>query len=950
MGKLLLGVLLFTSATAPSLFAQAAASSGEVTRRVTDPSGAAVSGAAVQSTNTGTGFRQSVKTGEAGLYRIPLLPLGSYEVEVQAPGFGAAKRTGVVINAGATATVDIALALASSSTVVEVQGAGALADPDRTDLGITLASNMVRNLPLVSRNPYNFILFQPNVSGRANTEFGVPRKINANGFNARINYQIDGSNNTESDRAGIRLIPISDVYVEQIQQVSNGFAPEFGNTVGTVFNTITKSGTNEFHGEGSYLFRRTGFSARPKLLAAAALTPEVNVDSYAADGGGRAIRDKLFFFGGFEHVKRDLPAPVTVTPANLALLGLPAEYGNAIPFGQSVYFYMAKADWLISPAHRLTARYMHHRNDSPYNNGTIGGLNLITRSYNFVDRSHVGAVQLVSMISPSAVNELRGQVAYRGQQNQAFSGSGTGPAIVISGVANFGGPTDVGFVYQETTPEIVDNLTYIRGSHSFKAGFSLRAIRDTQIAASAATYTFATVADYLGARNGATPRSYSNFAQGLGNFSLDYNSLFSGFFAQDTWKPRRNLSLTYGIRYDVYKMPEANAASPFAYSRAFRTDKNNFAPRLGAAWSLGSDQKTVVRASTGFFYDAPQTDQYRQALLRNGTPQFFNVTAGPASQFAPNFPGVFTSVPTGFNLPPQDIYTVDPNFATLYSFNANLAISRELGGGFVGTAGYLFTSGTHLPVYRNLNLVPAGRLLDDGRPVFGSARVYPGLANILSAESVGKSNYNGLNLMLQRRGRMYDLIAAYAWSHAIDDAPEQNNIDSSNFLLSDPTNRSRDRADSLTDKRHSFNMTGVFTPEVKFSNAVANYLANHNRLSVGVVAASGDLFNIGSNAFLNGDTSLGTAFQRPLFVGRNTVRAPSVFELNARYSRLFPVSERKSLEFLAESTNLTNTLNVTGLNTTALVDSAGNVTRPSPNAATAARDQRLLQLGVRFNF
>ena len=84
----------------------------------------------------------------------------------------------------------------------------------------------VHNLPLVSRNPYNFILFQPNVSGRANTEFGVPRKINANGFNGRINYQLDGSNNTESDRAGIRLIPISDTYVAEIQQVSNGFAPE----------------------------------------------------------------------------------------------------------------------------------------------------------------------------------------------------------------------------------------------------------------------------------------------------------------------------------------------------------------------------------------------------------------------------------------------------------------------------------------------------------------------------------------------------------------------------------------------------------------------------------------------------------------------------------------------------------------------------------------------------
>ena len=91
------------------------------------------------------------------------------------------------------------------------------------------------NLPLVSRNPLNFILLQPNVSGHSNTEFGVPRKVDANGFNDRINYQLDGSSNVESDRAGIRLLPISETWIQEVQAVNNGFAPEFGNTVGTLF-------------------------------------------------------------------------------------------------------------------------------------------------------------------------------------------------------------------------------------------------------------------------------------------------------------------------------------------------------------------------------------------------------------------------------------------------------------------------------------------------------------------------------------------------------------------------------------------------------------------------------------------------------------------------------------------------------------------------------------------
>src|ERR1043166_9285720 len=261
---------------AAGVFGQASAINGELTGTVTDPSGAAIAGATVQATNTGTGLKRSVKTGDSGLYRITLLPLGAYEIEVQAAGFGSKKVTGITLSAGSVASIDVAMALASTSTIVEVSASGIITEPSRIDLGSTLDENMTRNLPLVSRNPYNFILFQPNVSGRANTEFGVPRKINANGFSGRINYQIDGSNNTESDRAGIRLIPISDLYVGEVQQVSNGFAPEFGNTVGTVFNTITKSGTNEMHGDASYLFRRTDMNARPKLLSATGLGPEVD--------------------------------------------------------------------------------------------------------------------------------------------------------------------------------------------------------------------------------------------------------------------------------------------------------------------------------------------------------------------------------------------------------------------------------------------------------------------------------------------------------------------------------------------------------------------------------------------------------------------------------------------------------------------------------------------------
>lgn len=949
--SLVIAAGILTVAT-PVTYGQAAAINGEITGVVTDPSGSAVGNAAVQVVNSATGFTEATRTERSGLYRFTLLPIGEYDIAVKASGFADSRVTGTVVNAGATVTMNVIVQVAGTATQIDVAAAAQMIEPAQTAFGSILDHSATSNLPLVSRNPYNFILFQPNVSGQANTEFGVPRKVNANGFNGRINYELDGSNNTESDRSGIRLIPISNSYVQEVQQVSNGFAPEFGNTVGTIFNTITRSGSNDYHGDVMYIFRRTPFSARPKLLPAAAPTPDINVDSYVADVGGRIVRDKLFFFGSFEHVNRDLPAPVTVPGSIIGQLGLPASYADTIPFRQSVSFYMGRADWMINSSNRLLLRYNHHANDSPYDySSPPGGQNLVSRTYNFLDRSHVGALQLISTLPSKAVNELRVQVATRSESNERFAATGTGPAITVAGVANFGGPIDVGFAYTETAPEIVENFSLVHGGHEFKAGFGSRWIRYEQVAATGALYVFPTVAAYLAAASGENRKGYSAFAQSYGNPLIRYDSLFVGGFAQDSWKPRRNLTVVYGLRYDVYRPPEANRNAPFPFSEAFRTDKNNFAPRLGIAWSLGRQQKTVVRAYNGVFYDPFETDQYRLALLQNGLPNFFRLSALPIQPFAPAFPDVVSSLPTGFTLPPQDLMTVSPDFATLYSYNAGASISHEIAQDLVATASYLYTKGTRLPVYRNVNLVPSGAYLADGRPIFSAtARVYPEFNNILSAESVGNSNYNALNLTLEKRwGRMGQVLATYTWSHAIDDAPEQNNIDSTAFL-SDPTNRRRDRGDSLTDKRHVFNMTGVFQPEFRIGSGWVHRLLNGNILALTVQAPSGDLFNIGSNRVLNLDSSEPTAFQRPLFIGRNTLRGPAVFELNARYSRFFPISDRYKLKFFAETTNLTNTVNATTVNSTAQVSAAGQITVPASGAIIAARDQRLIQLGLQASF
>ena len=935
-------MLLALSAAA---FGQAGAINGEIVGTVTDSAGAAIAGAKLTVISPDTGYTKTTETAVNGLYRFTLLPLGRYDVRAEFSGFAPVRQTGIEVSAGATVTQDIMLDVKGVTTEIVVSASAPVIDPSRTDTGRSLGSYVISNLPLVSRNPYNFILQQPNVTGRGNTEFGVPRKVNANGFNGRINYQLDGSNNTESDRAGIRLLPISDEWIEEIQTVSNGFAPEFGNTVGTVFNTITKSGSNEFHGQGGYIFRRTPFSARPALLAYNRPTPDVNVDAYNASVGGRIIPDKLFFFGSYEHVTRDLPTVVTTTPDQISQLGLPATYANAIPFKQKVTFFLAKGDWQINASNRLSMRYSGHQNDSPFNNG--GGLTLISQTYNFVDRSHAGSLQLISTVSPNAVNEFRMQIPYRSQQQNQFEANVAGPSITVSGVASFGNSPNTGFLYSEMTPELTDNFNYNRGAHSLKFGGSLRWIRDTQTQAVSATYTFPTIATYLAAVAGTNGRGYTSFVQFLGNPSLTYNSRFGGFYGQDTWKPRKNITITYGLRYDVYSPPPANASSPLAVSQSFKTDKNNFAPRLGAAIGLG---KWVVRASGGIFYDPFPTDQYRKAILQNGSPIFYTANLAPSNPLAPSFPNVFTAAPTGFTLPVQDVLAVSRDFASLYSLNGNVSVSRDLGHNAGVTATYLFTRGNRLPVWRNTNLIPNGTFLADGRPVFGAGRINPAFNNIFLAESVGQSIYSGLNVAFTKRfAKGFDAFATWTWSHSIDDAPEQNNIDSASAYLEDLTNRRRDRGNSLTDRRHAFNANMVWNPTSTAASKPLAYLLSHNRLALVLNMQSGENFNMGSNRNLNGDAT-GNAFQRPVFIGRNTIVAPATYELNVRYSRIFPIGERWKPEFFFESTNLLNHTNVTGLNSTATVDANGFITAPASLAWSSALDQRLIQFGLKLSF
>ena len=572
--------------------------------------------------------------------------------------------------------------------------------------------------------------------------------------------------------------------------MSNGFAPEFGNTVGTVFNTITKSGANEFHGEGSYLFRRTDFSARPKLLAATGLVPDVNVDAYAVDGGGRLIRDKLFFFGAFEHVKRDLPGVVTVSAANIAALGLPADYINAIPFRQSVYFYMGKGDWQINDKNRLSVRYMHHANDSPYNNSTIGGLNLISRSYNFVDRSHVGAVQLVSTINASMVNELRGQVAYRGQHQDTLLGDRAPARRSWSAASPISAVPRARASCTKRPRRNSPTISATSAGRTPSSSAAARAaMRDTQMQAHVR-------AVHVRQHRGVSGGGERDGAEGLHEFSADSGQPVDlittrcspNFFAQDTWKPMRNLTVTYGVRYDVYKTPEADKTSPFAYSQSFRTDKNNFgtAARLRVGTGQGPEDRDP--REHGHLLRSAQTDQYRQALPSTATRSSSRCRSTPHRRRSLRVSRRVHAACRRARRCRTDINTVSPDFATLYSINANFSITREITQLDVDHCAAISTPrATACRCTATSTWCRAARSWRTAGRSSARRAYFPRFGNIISAESVGHSTYNGAESDAAqadcRAGTK--CYATYTWSHAIDDAPEQNNIDSGAFLLAD---------------------------------------------------------------------------------------------------------------------------------------------------------------------
>jgi hypothetical protein len=931
----------------PALYGQSQAINGSIRGRVTDQANSPIAQAGIKIENTQTGLTRSSESDEGGYYIFPNLPLGTYTVTVERTGFDKQVHPDIILNAGMEATIDAQLHVGAVTTSVEVSGGAPIVDPSRTSTGRTIGHEETDNLPLTSRNPYNFILFQPGVSGHPNPELGIPRLLNTNGLPDRVNYQLDGAVDTETDRYGLRLFAIADSYVNEVQTVSNSFAPEFGKIAGNIFNVITGSGTNVFHGNVTYIGRPLDLVARPILATPTTLLPVAN--DFAANAGGAIIKNKLFFFASYEHVKRSVPQPITINPANAALIGIPSNLLTNPPAEEHAHWVDARLDWMITEKHQFFLRYNYFRNQYPFNSN-VGGLNALSVAADFQDRAHVAGAQLLSTFSPTVLNELRFGWPYRNEQHIPDPLTGKGPQITISGIANFGGSNAVYDRFQEKVPNLNDNFTVVKGRHTIKAGFGFQQNLDVQAADVYTQYTFPTIAAYLSALSGATPYSYSTFNASVGQPGAWYHSFFWDFFVQDSWQVTPKLLVIGGVRYDKFSGPSGDPNYQLAFSQHFHSPSGDFAPRLGIAYSI--DSKTVLRVNSGIFYEAPPTNLWYNALYNDGGSTSYIAAISSTTPGAPAFPNVATgSLPRSAST----LYTITPNFKDGYAINSSIQITRQLLTNDAITVGYANSAGRNLEFLRNINLINPVRFLADGRPVYGPAgaatRANPVYNNIALQDIGDNSSYNALILNYQHRFA-HGLLAnaSYTWSHSIDDAPEANSYDQGAVFITDPTNLKRDHGNAAINRPSAFTLSTVWSPIAKLDNRAANYLLNNNQFTFLANVTSGDEQTITANTTLNGD-SLATS--RPLFVGRNTVRTPKVDQFDLRYTRTFvKLWERFEPKFFIEANNLFNHPNITTVNTTATVSATTGaiVTNPTFAPVSTLLEGRIVQLGVRVDW
>jgi len=916
--------------------AQSQAIDARIEGFVADPNGAALPSVTISAANLETGARYAATSNEIGIYRFPLLSLGRYTLVIEHAGFKRLERQGITLSAGQTVTVSIVLEPGSPQETVTISSDTAIADTAGFEVGHQVNARDISNLPLVSRNPFNFVLLQPATTGRTVSGPSVV-PLSSNGLKRRAAYGLDGGYNNDSDVGGFRLSLVSEVFINEMQVLGSGYSAEFGNTAGTVVNMVTRSGTNDLHGTVALLYRPNSLASLPFGFTPGDLEPKSTTSGFTVAIGGPLIEDHWHFYTAYERTRRTGDQPITISDANRSALitaGLsPSIFsGNAGVIDILPYF-IFRTDASVTRSTRLSLRY--NRFDADVSNEGAGGLTTTDRSYDRGGWDYAFAAQAVTTLSERLINEFRFQRVHRIGELNAGKLSASGLTIDIANAANFGRNPVIGGVETNLASTQFQNAaTRVFERHSVKIGGGINFLHDNMRQAGVTRYSFPSIQAYASAVSGMNRRAYSNYTETFGDPSSPFDSLFVNLFVVDDWTLTPAFKVMSGIRYDLYRPPEADRASPLLISRSFATDLNNFAPRLAVAYRPGAWRyQTVLRAGTGMYYDPPFLRMYRRALRNNGDPRFFSFGFTPADPGAPEFPNTLGNFPAGALIPRRNVDAVSPNFRTMYAVHSNAQIEQAISENMSITLGYLVSLARHIPVYRNVNCLPVGETLADGRPIYGTVRnvtgsgtvqietctqpIHSDFRQVNMADSPGSLTYHGMFVQFTRRfSNGLQASGSYTFSRARDDAPEDSGPDPS--TQSDPSNRSLDHGAAWGDVMHTLRFSMVERPKCSLSNEVLNWLFNDNQFSLIAFADSGERFNVVADFDLNRDGSGPANPDRPVGLARNDHRLPPFFRLDLRVSRFVTFRKGFSIEVYAEATNALNGKYVSSYNGTAL--------------------------------
>jgi len=919
MRRIIFPVIVIFLTASELVFAQQSVTSATLSGRLEDVTGAAISNANVTAINLETNRSMATTTDSQGRFRFPYLSVGRYQLQAQAAGFAPAGRE-LSLTIGQSLDIPLRLSVAGMTVSVEVAHETPVVETVRTQVTETVMPREISSLPLNGRNYLDLALLTTGVS-RTNTgtnlRFAETSAVPGTGIsvagqrNLNNSFIIDGlsANDDAADLAGTFY---SQEVIREFQVITSGGIAEFGRASSGVVNIVSNSGSNDWRGKIYGFLRNQRLDARNPLAPS---KDPLTQAQYGASLSGPASRDRTFFFVNFEQTRLNNAVVVAIRPEDVSAVNQrldssaypgPQISTGLTPTGLDSTNLFARIDHRINSANLLAARYSLYDITS-INARTVGSLNDASRGTSLENRDQTISASEFATLSPRTINEARFQ--FTRSRLAAPPNDLTGPAVNISGVASFGTSTSAPTARAIDHIEIVDNLTTQRNAHSLKFGFDylLNRVNIDFPGALQGVYTFASLANFQAGR-------YVTYQQAFGEPSQFQSNPNLGWFAQDEWRPRANLTINAGLRYDQQFLPAP-----------IKLDPNNIAPRLGIAYSP-RDHKTVIRASYGIYYERIPLRATSNALQRDGS-RYKVAVLSFGQPGAPAFPNTLPVFPDGLV---ASITTIDPGIDNSYSQQANLQIERELSPSTSISAGYIHLRGLHLILSRNVNVprFPASA----GVPNLG--RPDPRFGNISRFESSGDSSYNGLALSLNRRFKSWmGARVSYTYSKAIDNA--------GNFFFSSPQDNNfllGERGLSDNDQRHRLAISGTIEATRRRSDQWWRRAINDFQLSYIFTYASPYPFNIQAGADLNNDTNNN---DRPPGVGRNTGKGFDYASLDLRVSRRFHFTESWSLEGIAEGFNLFNRANM---------QSPNNVIGARLGQPLAAADPRQVQFGLRISF